>query len=423
MKRYLIFALALMGIAFFVSPLYAALTLQDSWTTAPAYGTSLCQKREYTTQFTFPETATMTRASIELATAGSVDLQVLIQTTNPLNSDKPSDWIGFGSLTVNDAVGGYHDFDLINKPTLEANRLYTLRIRQMNGATYDVINGCLGGGNTTSLKASGSGTNDYFFSNDYGVTWTDTTQASYNFKAYSGTSGIVKITEPLNEARVGNPIDFRGDCNAGYPISIQFNDVGHPTSTAYEDYTINSIDCTATSSWHYDRLWLTETRWNVRASDATTTDQIIINVDNSYPSNSGAGTTGAATGFSCQIPFLSWDPCDQLGKWANSLANNITSGITATASTTASTIRNAKPYKYAFQLYDATQTGISSPSSTESLEIKVNFQGTTTTLFNASTTPGSVVPKPYWDRIRPYEHYAIYAAFIGFIIYVVTTGL
>lgn len=243
---------------------------------------------------------------------------------------------------------------------------------------------------------------------DYYTIAPNTPVFDYVITVETGGAPVV-IQSPLNNAYVDSPVTFSGTCNADIStLELNFvNDEPFATSTDYMDFVYPSIPCTASSTWSTYPVGIANGRWNVRAIQATSTDQIEINVlQSSTPKNNVVVPT-----FTCNIPYLSWDPCASM----QSVGNKLGSYIGNTIMYNVDAVTSTKPFAYYFQLRHAIQ-GYTSATTTSPLSFSTSYASTSIELFNASSTPVEIIGQAQWDSWRPYLSALIHASFVYYLL-------
>jgi len=129
--------------------------------------------------------------------------------------------------------------------------------------------------------------------------------------------------------------------------------------------------------------------------------------------------------FSCQIPFLKWDPCF----WLDDARIRVSKNISTLASSTLNGITGTKPYSYAFDTYDMLKTAslsVSTTTATGTLPF-VSIKTATTTNqagiypnLNFNPIPTDVftriIPKDNWNTIRAWGVVIMYMMLLFWII-------
>lgn len=113
----------------------------------------------------------------------------------------------------------------------------------------------------------------------------------------------------------------------------------------------------------------------------------------------------------CPIKFmLDWDPCYQVGVYITDVVDSMSNE----GKSMYTKISAIKPYRYAFQTYEAFNSILSTTTSTTPPQLTINFgYGSTTVL---APDPLQSVPTHFWTQLRPYEDVVINLMFFGVLI-------
>jgi len=190
-----------------------------------------------------------------------------------------------------------------------------------------------------------------------------------------------------------------------------------------------NVTCSTTISfWEIQGMNLPDGYYSLRAS-STNNSQIGSGFwyQNLYASSSVASTTPTFSeiytkikNWSCNVPYLSWDPCADI----SSIFISIFDSLTTAVKTVFGSFRATKPYSYVPELYDIFSTALETTTSTTPLAtfvvptstnfLNTKFQGTFH-LFD-STTLTSILPANQWTVIRSFASAFFYLLF-GFWLY------
>jgi len=402
MKQALI-AIFLVG-AFFIGE-KASATIIDSNTTP--LGTGNCppgfdvQCAEY---FVPTQTSYIEQINLYLSTSASSTQNVILKIYQAKTNREPQTLLWTTTISTDSITGSYSWIPFVTGITLGGGVGYDLVISAPNSQLS------WGGGATSSTVNQ-----NFLLSLDSGNTWiagATSGDLNLNFITYDNTDEL-SFTEPIDNSYVTNPIDFRGTCNSENPfVSIQFNEENGFLD--YQDFSIQSIACSATSSWHFDDLFLTPVRWNARLQQASSTVQIGINVyEPDFTETDFEGSNSQQcriANWTCEIPFLSWNLCEDLAY----MTNNVSCYAYNTIKLNGLDIQNKKPYSYVTDFRTAFETGNLSHTSTIGI--------ITATATATSTTPSIVFtifdPSMFEDIISA-EQWASLQGLFRTVLYVV----
>lgn len=118
---------------------------------------------------------------------------------------------------------------------------------------------------------------------------------------------------------------------------------------------------------------------------------------------------------SCEIPFLSWDPCVQLQDFINASKAAVQNTITGTFTL----VQNTKPYAYIFQIYGVLHSSLASTTASSSLpmlQLDTSNGHGTITFFDGR----HIIPKDktfVFSSQRNLEKFIIHLSFFSYLIY------
>lgn len=249
----------------------------------------------------------------------------------------------------------------------------------------------------------------------------------------------VDITSPANNSTLNTwPVTVSGTCANGVDITV-YDGITYASSTTAFGSSLLCNSNTFSYSFNPNQGY-----WNISASSTSNgvhvSDGIVIYFlaqdqapPNSFPTDGGALPITTSTpqwsttpetsidafllGFSCQIPFFSYNPCQQLGNLIYSSKNFFIYGITNASLS----FLSQKPYSYLNDTYSAIRIGLTDqPSNTSTIPIANVSIDTDNFVLNQSFFNAemftAIIDQDDWNGIRPYANAFLYLVFALYLL-------
>jgi len=255
--------------------------------------------------------------------------------------------------------------------------------------------------NFSWLWSGGARATDQFF-NDYGPKYFENL-GDLRLRLYREDTQLT-ITSPPRSALLENPFNISGTCQDTVTWVLYDNALIASSTEAFY-----FTDACSANVWSRHFTSLNDGSWYI---DASSTGQFTSSVFywNNYEGNP-LFPQYVFPSWSCEVPYFSFDPCAAVSSFTRAIENS----ARAFAYSLKNLIETTPPFSYPVQIYDAVQVGLSTNASS-TLALTVPVFGQQTLLADISQTPVQSVSQSQWNTMRPYFELVLYGSFIIYLL-------
>lgn len=232
--------------------------------------------------------------------------------------------------------------------------------------------------------------------------------------------GLLEILSPLDDWTVSGSLLTHGTCENN--VNLRLSDWPTSSSSTVEFFdTVSCLNDTWSknygSSLPTDRYYLTATS----TGEADAVSFLYLNeISTSTEEIGGLIDTfidDVRDSFSCEIPFLSWNPCGALAYLLEAMNNT----AEAIAIAIYNYFTNNKPYSYLTDTYTAFYNGLNNPTATlatSTISITSPYYSFDEEVFNADTFT-QILDQDTWNNLRPFFSSIIWLLFAVYLFSVI----